>query len=217
VAGTFMTAEGLSKKIMPEHREEIENCFKSKSGAVYGFLFRFTRGDRELSEDVLQETFRKAAQNWHKLHDRTEQEREAWLIEVAFNTAADVFRRAETAREKQPQIRERYWPAETDVYRQAMTSIAIQRFIELIAAMPPARSRVAFLSWRCGWGSRLLPGPLLLRPRPPTEGPQAGPGAFAWSPSPGRPRPAGARPGRRGIERGPTTLLVRRLRWFLVR
>ena len=70
---------------------------------------------------------------------------------MAFNTAADVFRRAETAREKQPQIRDRYWPAETDVYRQAMTSIAVQRFIEVIAAMPPARSRVAFLSWRCGW------------------------------------------------------------------
>ena len=43
------------------------------------------------------------------------------------------------------------------------------------------------------------------------------PRRVAWSPSPGRPRPAGARPGRRGIERGPTTLLVRRLRWFLVR
>ena len=40
---------------------------------------------------------------------------------------------------------------------------------------------------------------------------------IAWSPSPGRPRPTGARPGRKGIERGPTTLLVRRLRWFLVR
>ena len=43
------------------------------------------------------------------------------------------------------------------------------------------------------------------------------PRRVAWSPSPDRPRPAGARPGRRGIERGPTTLLVRRLRWFLVR
>jgi TnpA family transposase len=43
------------------------------------------------------------------------------------------------------------------------------------------------------------------------------PRRVAWSPSPDRPRPTGARPRRRGIERGPTTLLVRRSRWFLVR
>ncbi len=39
----------------------------------------------------------------------------------------------------------------------------------------------------------------------------------SWNPSPHRPRPTGARPGHKGIERGPTTPLVRRLRWFLVR
>jgi hypothetical protein len=43
------------------------------------------------------------------------------------------------------------------------------------------------------------------------------PRRVAWSPSPHRPRPTGARPGRKGIEGGPTTLLVRRSRWFLVR
>jgi len=66
-----MTAEDLSKKVNLkkvnlEYRQEIEDCFKSMSGPVHGFLRRLTRGDEELSEDLVQETFKKAAQDWHK-------------------------------------------------------------------------------------------------------------------------------------------------------
>jgi RNA polymerase sigma factor (sigma-70 family) len=141
----------VTEKIPPEYRQEIENCFKSMSGVVHGFLRRLTRGDKELSEDLVQETFQEAAQSWHELRGLTEEERKAWLISVAFNTATDVFRRSETAREKWPLIRERYMPAETDMDRQVITSMAIQRFIEVIDAMPPMRRIVAFLFWRCGW------------------------------------------------------------------
>ena len=57
----------VTEKITPEYRQEIENCFKSMSGVVHGFLRRLTRGDKELSEDLVQETFKEAAQSWHKL------------------------------------------------------------------------------------------------------------------------------------------------------
>jgi RNA polymerase sigma-70 factor, ECF subfamily len=151
MAGTFMTAADMTGgKIPPEYRDEIEDCFKSRSGSVHGFLRRFTR-DNELSEDVVQETFRKAAQNWRELRRLTETERTAWLIRVAFNTAADILRRSETARKMRPQVRDRYFPTETDVHRQAMTSIAVQHFIEETGKMPPQRHRAAFLHWRCGW------------------------------------------------------------------
>jgi RNA polymerase sigma factor (sigma-70 family) len=154
MAGTFTTAAAdmTERKIPPEHREEIEDCFKLMSGSVHGFLRRFT-GDKELSEDLVQETFRKAAQNWRELRGLTEAECTAWLIKVAFNTAADVFRRSETARKMRPQVRDRYLPAETDVHRQAMTSIAVQHFIEVTDKMPPRRRQVAFLYWRCGWNN----------------------------------------------------------------
>jgi RNA polymerase sigma-70 factor (ECF subfamily) len=149
-AGTVMRVV-RAKKIAPEYRAELEGCFLSMSGSVYGFLRRLTRGDKELSEDVLQETFRKAAVSWHELRDLTDDARQAWLIKVAFNTATEVFRHQEIGRKKWPQICERYSPAETDVHRQAITAIAVQRFIEVIEAMPPARSQVAYLFWRCGW------------------------------------------------------------------
>jgi RNA polymerase sigma factor (sigma-70 family) len=141
----------VTEKIPPEYRQEIEDCFKTMSGPVYGFLRRLTRGDKELSEDLVQETFKEAAQSWDELHDLTEEERKAWLISVAFNTAIDVFRHGKIARDKWPLIRERYMPAEIETYRQVITSMAVERFIEVIDAMPPMRRIVALLFWRCGW------------------------------------------------------------------
>lgn len=151
-AGSARTAEANLGKTPPdlEYRQEIEACFTSMSGAVDGFLRRFTQGDGELSPALVQETFMKAAQNWHKLRDLTEKDREAWLIRAAANTAVDSFRRQETERKTELQIRDLHSSAATDACRQAMTSTATRRFIEVTAAMPPAQSRVAFLRWRCG-------------------------------------------------------------------
>lgn len=137
--------------ILPEYRQEIEDFFRSMSTSVYRYLYRLTLKDEQLSEDLVQETFRKAAQSWHELRGLTEEKRLAWLKTVAFNTATDVFRHEETARENRPLIRERYMPAEADVCRQVITSMAVQRFIEVIDTMPPARRRVALLFWRYGW------------------------------------------------------------------
>ena len=49
-----MTAEDLGKSVNLEYRQEIENCFKSMAGPVHGLLRRLTRGDKELSEDLVQ-------------------------------------------------------------------------------------------------------------------------------------------------------------------
>jgi RNA polymerase sigma-70 factor (ECF subfamily) len=132
-------------------REELEDCFKSKSGPVYRFLYQFTRKDRELTKDLVQETFRKAAVQWHELRCLPDEERERWLIRVAAHTAVDRFRRQDTARRMRPLVQARYQPDEVDVHRQAMNSIAIQRFTEVTSAMPPARQQVALLFFRCRW------------------------------------------------------------------
>src|SRR5689334_1449001 len=83
--------------IQPEYRQEIEDCFKSMSPSVYRYLYRLTLKDEQLSEDLVQETFRKGAEIWHELRDLTAEKRLAWLKRVAFNTATDVFRHEETA------------------------------------------------------------------------------------------------------------------------
>ena len=134
----------------PDYRDEVKDCYKSMSARVYATLRRVTSGDDQLAEDVLQETFRKAWEAWHTLRDLTEEERGGWLIRVAVNTAVDVFRHNRTAREKMPEVWAGYCPPESDAHREALTSLAVERFIEVINDMPAQRGLVAFLFWRCG-------------------------------------------------------------------
>jgi RNA polymerase sigma factor (sigma-70 family) len=141
----------VTKKVLPGHVPEIEECFKSMSGSVYGYLRWLARGDRDLCEDLVQETFREAAQSWDELRGLTEEARLAWLKRVAFNTATDLFRHEQTRREKWPLICERHTLPDTDIHQQVITSMAVRRFAEVIGMMPPVRRRVAFLFWRCGW------------------------------------------------------------------
>lgn len=141
----------MSQEVSPDYRDELKDCFKAMSGDVYATLRRLTRGDEQLSEDLVQETFRKAWERWDDLRDLTQEERGRWLTRVAVNTAISVFRRDERAREKMPMVWANYHPPEPDAHRDALTSIAIERFIALINDMPAKRGHVAFLYWRCGW------------------------------------------------------------------
>ena len=141
----------MSPETPPCYQDEIKDCFKTMSGRVYTTLRRLTQGDQQLSEDLVQETFQMACRNWQDLRELTEEERAGWLTRVAINTAIDVFRRNKTAKENLPQLWACYRPPEPDAYRDALTSAAIQRFIEVIDAMPAQRSLVAYLTWRCGW------------------------------------------------------------------
>jgi RNA polymerase sigma factor (sigma-70 family) len=121
------------------------------SERVRRFLRALTQGDKALTDDLVQMTFEKAWKNWPELHGLSGQEREGWLRRVASNTAIDVFRRGSTAKEKLPDVHEHYALAEADVHREAMTSMAMARFGEVVDGMSPQRARVAFLYWRCGW------------------------------------------------------------------
>jgi RNA polymerase sigma factor (sigma-70 family) len=142
---------GVSEQYPSEFHDEIIDCYRSMSEHVRRFLRALTQGDKALTDDLVQMTFQKAWKNWRELHGLSDQEREGWLKRVASNTAVDAFRRGSTAKEKLPDVHEHYGLAEADVYREAMTSMAIERFIEVVDGMSPQRARVAFLYWRCGW------------------------------------------------------------------
>jgi RNA polymerase sigma-70 factor (ECF subfamily) len=154
----------VSQEIGPDYRDEVKDCFKAMSARVHATLRRLTRGDHQLAEDLVHETFIKAWKNWPVLRDLTEEERAGWLIRVAVNTAVDTFRHNKTACEKAPEVWARYRPPEPDAYRDALTSIAIKRFIEVTSSMPAQRSLVAFLTWRCGWRNAEIAAALGITP-----------------------------------------------------
>jgi RNA polymerase sigma factor (sigma-70 family) len=141
----------VSEQCPPEYHDEVIKCYRSMSEPIRRFLRSLTQGDKALTDDLVQTTFEEAWKSWPELRRLSDQEREGWLKRVASNTAIDVFRRGSTAKEKLPIVHERFKLAEADVHREAMTSMAIERFIEVVDRMSPQRARVAFLYWRCGW------------------------------------------------------------------
>jgi RNA polymerase sigma factor (sigma-70 family) len=133
------------------YREEIGDCYKVMSGPVYAYLTGRVGLDRASAEDLVQEVFQEAAKGWSGLRVLADDERLAWLNRVARNKAIDRFRHEQVAERKLPFVRDRYAAAAVDVFRQAITSMALQRFIEVVDSMPPVRRKAAFLHWRCGW------------------------------------------------------------------
>jgi RNA polymerase sigma-70 factor (ECF subfamily) len=64
-------------------------------GQIFGYLMRLV-GDRQLAEDLTQETFLAAYRALHQLSD--EQSFAAWLYGIAFHHATPIFRRRRIAR-----------------------------------------------------------------------------------------------------------------------
>ena len=154
----------MTETVPPEYSDEVIECFKLMSEEIHRFLRNLTQGDKALAADLVQVTFEKAWKAWPELRGLSADARAGWLMTVAFNSAIDSFRRAETAEVKLPQIYFRYGRPDMDVHREAMTSIAIRRFVEVIDQMPPQQARVAFLSWRCGWSQNEIATALGISP-----------------------------------------------------
>jgi RNA polymerase sigma factor (sigma-70 family) len=141
----------MGEQIPSEYSDEIGDCFKVASGRIYKLVRALTRVGHAPAEDVTQRAFEEASKNWSTLRSLPADAREAWLIKAAYHIAIDSFRQENTAREKQPEIYLRYCPAEADVYRDVVSSMAIEHFTRVVDSMSFERARVAFLYWRCGW------------------------------------------------------------------
>jgi RNA polymerase sigma-70 factor, ECF subfamily len=146
----------VSDDISAEWRTEMTDCFKTMSGPLYDFTYLYTRGERALAEDLVQETFQEAWKNWHKLRDllTTPDRLLKWLKRVAVRRAIDGYRHNTVVRDKKPQVWGRYHPRAADTESQALSAVAVERCWEVIARMPERQHQIALLYWRCRWTSR---------------------------------------------------------------
>ncbi|KFG02497.1 hypothetical protein IQ62_01600 [Streptomyces scabiei] len=118
-------------------------------------VFLLARGDREFTEDVVQEAFQEAAGNWAQLRTFDDRRQVAWLCRTATHIAIDCFRRNETARRKQPELlRFHYQRPGADTLHAALTEAALEHCWKVIERMPPQQHLVALLRWRCGYRNR---------------------------------------------------------------
>jgi len=147
-----------------KYQAEIRDCFKTTAARINRALHLLTRGDIELSRDAVQDAFEVAWRKWPEIRGYTDEQRASWLVSVAARKAIDTFRRNETERTHATAVYEHHRPAEHDVHNESLTSIAVARFSRVISEMPPARRRVAYLYWRCGWKQQEIAQELGLAP-----------------------------------------------------
>lgn len=76
-------------QVYADQEEMAAFFYKQFYPAVYRTACLYTR-DAHLAEDVVQETFCKALQNFHQLNDQIKIK--AWLLRIAANTAYDFLR-----------------------------------------------------------------------------------------------------------------------------
>jgi RNA polymerase sigma-70 factor (ECF subfamily) len=73
--------------------EELMAIYHETVRSLYAYVSRRTGGQRELAEDIVQETYIRAWDHWHR---RKVRQPLAWLKTVARNLLASHFRRLQT-------------------------------------------------------------------------------------------------------------------------
>jgi RNA polymerase sigma-70 factor (ECF subfamily) len=112
----------------------------------------------------VQVTFHAAAVEWERtLSSLNDDSRRKWLHRVLRNKAIDQWR-ATTSRQLPLEQLERTTGPREETFRNALSSIILQRCWERIANMPPARQRVAFLVWGEEWTCAEIAGVLGVSP-----------------------------------------------------
>jgi RNA polymerase sigma factor (sigma-70 family) len=105
----------------------------------------YTRQDWALSEDLVQEVFKAAAERWSELRDLPDEKRIIQLRAIARNKAVDVFRRNKTARVKQIDVLQLYSPKDSDTHRQALNGIAVTQLWSTIRQLSERQFAIAIM------------------------------------------------------------------------
>lgn len=138
-------------KIPARYHREITECAREHNGPLYRFLFRFTRGDHALAEDLVQQVLIEAAVNWAELRMLAADEQTHRLYLIATRRAIDTFRKNRTARDYQAKTLPFSRQPDTDPHMHAVTVAAIERFVKVLESLPSRQALAATLRWRCGW------------------------------------------------------------------
>ena len=135
-------------RISPHDAAELAAFFASYASDLFGYACLVTRGDRALSDDLVQAAFEAAGQAWHVLRCLPEERRRSWLRKTLANIAVTGFRREAAFRDRLPRIEVRYRKVEADPLDHAFSLIALERCWRIIQAMPERQHAVALLRWQ---------------------------------------------------------------------
>lgn len=145
----------MTGPLSPEYREELRQCHSDYAELVFDFVYRLTRWDKALAEDLTHEVFLETAEHWGEWR-LVGNRLPGLLLTVARHKAIDVFRHNDMAKAKLPAVYERRPPVETDPYEQAMDAIVDRQLHKVLRALPYRLYLVVVLRWWLGWKNKQI-------------------------------------------------------------
>jgi RNA polymerase sigma-70 factor (ECF subfamily) len=133
--------------IPPAYAAEIASFFTENDRWLFGHACVRACGNRELAEDLVQDTFEAATHAWATLRGFPPASQRAWLRTILANKDVSDFRRRETFRRRQPDLHDRYRGREADTPAEALSRIALSLVTEIIDALPTQQKKIAMMRW----------------------------------------------------------------------
>jgi RNA polymerase sigma-70 factor (ECF subfamily) len=136
------------RRVLEADADELADCFRSVSRALWDYALLVTRGDRSLADDLVQESFQSAAVRWAKLRDLSNAERLVRLKAITRNKAIDAYRRRRTAEAAQAGMAALQPGHGAGTHGSAMARLADARLSAVIRAMPERQHLIAVMRFR---------------------------------------------------------------------
>ena len=129
------------------HVPELSCFFAAHDRWLFGHACVRTHGDRELAEDLVQDTFEAAARAWAMVRDFASGRQRAWLLGTLAKKDISDFRRKEAFRRRHADLHARYQATPADTAAQALNAIALERARQIIDDMPPRQKEISLMRW----------------------------------------------------------------------
>jgi RNA polymerase sigma-70 factor, ECF subfamily len=147
----------------PAGEDEIRRIYQATIDDLYGFVSRRCGGDRDLAEDVTQETWLRAVRAWHA--DGVPDRPLAWLTTVSRNLLVNHFRRrppeplGDAVAESAADTGVRDGEARRSLIARALARLPLPQ-LRLLEAFHFERKRVADIAAAHGLSERAVEGRL---------------------------------------------------------
>jgi RNA polymerase sigma factor (sigma-70 family) len=144
----------VTERISQDRAEEVAELYRAEASGLFNRALVLTQADRRAAEDLVQQVFEASIKSWSSVGPRRDEDRRRWLFVVLRRRAIDRWRKdGRTLLE--PDLLDAALETritdddETSIL--ALSSVAIDQVWKAMKIMPPARYRVAYLAWQCGW------------------------------------------------------------------
>jgi len=145
------------ERISEDKAKEVAKLYRAEASGLLHRALVLAQGDRRAAENLVQEAFEASVKQWCTVGPLPDQDRRRWLFKVLKRRAIShwrINRRILLDPELLDAALSTQMTDGDETAIQALDPVVIDQAWEEMKIMPPARYRVVYLAWQCGWTDR---------------------------------------------------------------